>query len=54
MRFVVGTVALLVILAVVVSPALLLLGWLGIADLRQIAATSAAVPPPMAQPVRRQ
>lgn len=51
MRFVVGALALFVIFAVVVSPALLLLGWLGIADFRKIAAASAVEPAPTARPV---
>ena len=54
MRFVIGALALLVILAVVVSPAVLMLGWLGIADLRQIAATSVSEPAPAVQPAAPQ
>jgi hypothetical protein len=46
MRFFIGALALLVIVAMVGSPAVLLLGWLGIADLRQIAITSPAEPQP--------
>jgi hypothetical protein len=55
MRFFIGALALLVIVAVVGSPAVLMLGWLGIADLRQIVATSAAdpAPAPAAQPASR-
>ena len=40
MRFFIGALALLVIVVVVGSPAVLMLGWLGIADLRQLAITS--------------
>jgi len=41
---------------VVGSPAVLLLGWMGVADLRQIAITSATepAPAPAAQPATRQ
>jgi hypothetical protein len=56
MRLFIGALALLVIVAMVGSPAVLLLGWLGIADLRQIAITSATEPEPApaAQPATRQ
>ena len=55
MRFFIGALALLVIVVVVGSPAVLMLGWLGIADLRQIAITSEAgpAPAPAAQPATR-
>ena len=55
MRFFIGALALLVIVVVVGSPAALLLGWMGIADLRQIAITSAPepAPAPAAQPATR-
>ena len=56
MRFFIGALALLVIVVVVGSPAVLLLGWMGIADLRQIAITSTPEPAqaPAAQPAPRQ
>jgi len=55
MRFFVGSLALLVIVVVVGSPAALLLGWMGIPDLRQIAITSTTepAPAPAAQPAPR-
>ncbi|HKA99921.1 MAG TPA: hypothetical protein VKD02_04065 [Methyloceanibacter sp.] len=55
MRFFIGALALLVIVVVVGSPAALLLGWMGIADLRQIAITSTTEPAPVpaAQPAPR-
>jgi hypothetical protein len=55
MRFFIGALALLVIILVVGSPAVLLLGWMGVADLRQIAITSPAEPEPVpaAQPATR-
>ena len=55
MRFFIGALALLVIVVVVGSPAVLMLGWLGIADLRQLAITSATEPQPApaAQPATR-
>jgi hypothetical protein len=56
MRFFIGALALLVIVVVVGSPAVLMLGWMGIADLRQLAITSpsAPEPAPAAQPATRQ
>jgi hypothetical protein len=56
MRFFIGALALLVIVVVVGSPAALLLGWMGIADLRQIAITGepAPAPAPATQPATRQ
>jgi hypothetical protein len=56
MRFFIGALALLVIVVVVGSPAALLLGWMGIADLRQIAIPSATepAPAPATQPATRQ
>jgi hypothetical protein len=55
MRFFIGALALLVIVVVVGSPAALLLGWMGIADLRQIAITNATEPAqaPATQPATR-
>jgi hypothetical protein len=55
MRFFIGALALLAMVVVVGSPAALLLGWMGIADLRQIAITSATepAPAPAAQPAPR-
>lgn len=56
MRFFIGALALLVIVVVVGSPAVLMLGWMGIADLRQLAITSPTdpQPAPAAQPAARQ
>ena len=56
MRFFIGALALLVIVVGVGSPAVLLLGWMGIADFRQIAISSAPEPQPApaAQPAARQ
>ena len=56
MRFFIGALALLVIVVGVGSPAVLLLGWMGIADFRQIAITSPTEPQraPAAQPAARQ
>ena len=53
MRFFIGALALLVIVAVIGSPAVLMLGWLGIADLRQLAITSTMEHAPAAQPAAR-
>ena len=55
MRFFIGALALFVIVAVFASPAALILGWVGISDLRQIAGTSATDPAlaPAAQPAPR-
>jgi hypothetical protein len=44
MRFFIGTLAFLVIVAVLASPAALMLGWFGIADLRQLAGITATDP----------
>ena len=44
MRFFIGALALLVIVAVFVSPAALMLGLVGIAELRQITGISASEP----------
>jgi hypothetical protein len=52
MRFFIGALALLVIVVMVGSPAALLLGWMGIADFRQIAVTS--TPEPQSAPATRQ
>jgi hypothetical protein len=46
MRFFIGALALLVIVVMIGSPAALLLGWMGIADFRQIAITSTKEPQP--------
>jgi hypothetical protein len=55
MRFFIGALALLVIVAVLASPAALMLGWVGIADLRQIAGASVVDPAlaPAAQPAKQ-
>ena len=50
MRFFIGAIALLVIVAVLVSPAALMLGLIGITDLRQIAGISATEPTPAPSP----
>ncbi|HET7211174.1 MAG TPA: hypothetical protein VFI85_05450 [Methyloceanibacter sp.] len=44
MRFFIGALAFLVIVALLASPAALMLGWVGIAELRQIAGAGAVDP----------
>ena len=55
MRFFIGALALLVIVAVLASPAALLLGWLQLADIREITAPSArdAALAPAAEPAKQ-
>lgn len=55
MRFFIGALALLVIVAVLASPAALLLGWVQLADIRQIAGPDATDPElaPAAQPAKQ-
>ncbi len=55
MRFFIGTLAFLVIVAVLVSPAALMLGLVGMAELRQITGISASDPAlaPAPQPAKQ-
>jgi hypothetical protein len=53
MRFFIGALALLVIFAVLISPAALMLGLIGIPDLRQNAGITAGDPAPAPQPQPR-